>query len=149
MTLRNHRKQCCSHQSRREENETSRNSLLAAGQRSLAHPRTAYRRNSESRTWKDIPFLRGFNGVRNVKLFHLSDAELLARVDAIHRAWGKSVSFGTRYERVRGGDHYIFSVPPNRAWTKYERMRGTRLKRASGISTKQLRTFWIMCGSIT
>jgi hypothetical protein len=24
------------------------------------------------------------------------------------------------YEHVRGGDHYIFSVPPNRAWTKQE-----------------------------
>lgn len=65
-------------------------------------------------------FYEGFNGVRNAKLFHLYDAELLARVDAIYRAWGKSVSFGARYERVRGGDHYIFSVPPNRAWTKQE-----------------------------
>jgi hypothetical protein len=65
-------------------------------------------------------FYEGFNGVRNAQLFHLFDPNLLAYVDAIHRAWTQSVSFGTRYERVRGGDHYIFTVPPNRGWTKHE-----------------------------
>jgi hypothetical protein len=46
-------------------------------------------------------------------------------VDAIHRAWGKTVSYGERYEHVRGGNHYIFSVPPNRAWTEEEKEAGS------------------------
>lgn len=65
-------------------------------------------------------FFEGFNGVRKAQLFHIFDDELLTRIDAIHRAWAKTTSFGTRYEPVRGGDHYIFSVPPNRAWTEQE-----------------------------
>lgn len=65
-------------------------------------------------------FYEGFNGVRNAKLFHLYDPDLLAYVDAIHRAWTLTVSYGARYERARGGDYYLFTVPPNRAWTEQE-----------------------------
>lgn len=67
-----------------------------------------------------IFFFEGFDGVRKAHLFHIYDQKLMARIDAIHHAWAKTTSFGTRYERVTGGDRYIFSVPPNRAWTKHE-----------------------------
>lgn len=67
-----------------------------------------------------LHFYEGFHGTRHAQLFHLFDADLLARVDAFDRAWTHTVSFGTRYERVRGTDHYIFTVPFNRAWTKQE-----------------------------
>lgn len=88
-------------------------------------------------------FYEGFNGVRNAKLFHLYDADLLARVDAIHRAWGTSVSYGTRYERVRGGDHYIFRCRRTVPGQNRKRVPGPQLKRASETSTKQSRAFWI------
>lgn len=67
-----------------------------------------------------LHFYEGFHGVREAKLFHIFDNDLLALIDAIHSAWSCTTSFGTRYERVIGGDHYIFTVPPNRAWTKDE-----------------------------
>ncbi|QHN03084.1 hypothetical protein FTO74_06650 [Granulicella sp. WH15] len=67
-----------------------------------------------------LHFYEGFHGVRTAKLFHIFDNDLLALIDAIHSAWSRTTSFGTRYERVVGGDHYIFTVPPNRAWTKDE-----------------------------
>lgn len=67
-----------------------------------------------------LHFYEGFHGIRHAQLFHLFDSELLDRVDALDRAWTQSVSFGTRYERVRGADHYVFTVPFNRAWTKQE-----------------------------
>ncbi len=67
-----------------------------------------------------LHFYEGFHGVFKSKLFHIYDTDLLALIGAIHSAWSRTTSYGTRYERVRGADHYVFSVPPNRAWTNEE-----------------------------
>lgn len=70
-------------------------------------------------TGRYIYFFEGFSGVRRAHLFDLFDKELLDRVDAMYRAWSVTVSFGARYEGTGGNsDYYVFSVPPNRGWTK-------------------------------
>jgi len=86
-----------------------------------------------------IYLFEGFNGVCKSYLFHLFDQELLARVDAMHRAWNTTVSFGTRYEQVVGADHCVFTVPPKRAWTKQEEKAWQAIQKGVGDLHKAMK----------
>jgi hypothetical protein len=86
-------------------------------------------------------FYEAFSGVRNAKLFHLYDTQLLAHIDAIQRTWSQTTNHGRRYERVLGADQYIFSVPPNRAWTKEEEKSWAAIEKGVMDLDKAMKSF--------
>jgi hypothetical protein len=90
---------------------------------------------------KVLYFYEVFNSVLNAKLFHLYDTQLLTHIDAIHRAWNQTTSHGRRYERVLGTDQYIFSVPPNRPWTKEEQKSWAAIEKGVVDLDKAMKSF--------